>query len=89
MVVVCVIEIIFGFKKSFQDVIDKGFVCVNKIFKNVEGVWVKDQLIVFDKGEIKEYCVVMKVIFILKQVGVFQFQMIVILIEVVFFEDFI
>lgn len=42
MFVVWVIEIIFGFKKSFDDVIKKGIVCVNEMFKNVEGVWIKD-----------------------------------------------
>ena len=66
MAVARVTEIISGCKKSFQDAIDKGIARANKTLKNVEGAWVKDQSIVLDKGEIKEYRVVMKVTFILK-----------------------
>lgn len=66
MAVARVTEIISGSKKSFQDAIDKGITRANKTLKNVEGAWVKDQSIVLDKGEIKEYRVVMKVTFILK-----------------------
>lgn len=66
MAVARVTEIISGSKKSFQDAIDKGLARANKTLKNVEGAWVKDQSIVLDKGEIKEYRVVMKVTFILK-----------------------
>ena len=66
MAVARVTEIISGSKKSFQDAIDKGIARANKKLKNVEGAWVKDQSIVLDKGEIKEYRVVMKVTFILK-----------------------
>lgn len=66
MAVARVTEIISGSKKSFQDAIDKGIIRANKTLKNVEGAWVKDQSIVLDKGEIKEYRVVMKVTFILK-----------------------
>ena len=66
MAVARVTEIIAGSKKSFQDAIDKGINRANKTLKNVEGAWVKDQSIVLDKGEIKEYRVVLKVTFILK-----------------------
>ena len=66
MAVARVTEIIAGSKKSFQDAIDKGSARANKTLKNVEGAWVKDQSVVLDKGEVKEYRVVMKVTFILK-----------------------
>ena len=66
MAVARVTEIISGSKKSFQDAIDKGIARANKTLKNVEGAWVKDQSIVLDRGEIKEYRVVMKATFILK-----------------------
>lgn len=66
MAVARVTEIIAGSKKSFQDAVDKGIARANKTLKNVEGAWVKDQSIILDKGEVKEYRVVMKVTFILK-----------------------
>ncbi|MEM9571608.1 MAG: dodecin family protein [Pseudomonadota bacterium] len=66
MAVARVTEIISGSKKSFQDAVDKGIARANKTLKNVEGAWIKDQSIMLDKGEVKEYRVVMKVTFILK-----------------------
>ncbi|MEM6535358.1 MAG: dodecin family protein [Pseudomonadota bacterium] len=66
MAVARVTEIISGSKKSFQDAIEKGIERANDTLKNVEGAWVKDQSVVLDKGKIKEYRVVMKVTFILK-----------------------
>ena len=62
MAVARVTEIIAGSKKSFQDAIDKGIARANKTLKNVEGAWIKDQSVVLDKGEVKEYRVVMKVL---------------------------
>ena len=66
MAVARVTEIISGSTKSFQCAIDKGLARTNKTLKNVEGAWVKDQSVILDKGEIKEYRVVMKITFILK-----------------------
>ena len=66
MAVARVTEIISGSKESFQAAIEKGIKRANKTLKNVEGVWIKDQSIILDKGEIKEYRVVMKVTFILE-----------------------
>ena len=66
MAIARVTEIIAGSKKSFDDAIKKGINRANETLKNVEGAWVKDQSIVLDKGEIKEYRVVLKVTFILK-----------------------
>ena len=66
MAVARVTEIISGSKKSFQEAVEKGIARANKTLKNVEGAWVKDQSVILDKGEIKEYRVVLKVTFILK-----------------------
>ena len=66
MAVARVTEIIAGSKKSFQDAIDKGIKRANKTLKGVSGVWVKDQSVILDDGEVVEYRVVMKVTFVLK-----------------------
>lgn len=66
MAIARVTEIIAGSKKSFDDAIAKGIKRANETLKNVEGVWIKDQSILLDKGEVKEYRVVMKVTFVLK-----------------------
>lgn len=66
MAVARVTEIISGSSKSFQDAIEDGISRANKTLKNVEGAWVKDQSVILDNGKIKEYRVVLKVTFILK-----------------------
>lgn len=66
MSVAKVTEIISGSSKSFQDAIETGIERANKTLSNIEGAWVKDQSLILDKGKIKEYRVVMKVTFILK-----------------------
>lgn len=66
MAIARVTEIIAGSKKGFDDAIERGIKRANDTLKNVEGVWIKDQSILLDKGEIKEYRVVMKVTFVLK-----------------------
>jgi len=66
MSVARVTEIISSSKKSFQDAIENGIERANQTLKNVEGAWVKDQSINLDNGKIKEYRVVLKVTFVLK-----------------------
>jgi len=66
MAVARITEIISGSTKSFQDAVENGIERANKTLKNVEGAWVKDQSVILDNGKIKEYRVVMKVTFILK-----------------------
>ncbi len=66
MAVARVTEIISGSPKSFHDAIENGISRANKTLKNVEGAWVKDQSLILDNGKIKEFRVVMKVTFILK-----------------------
>lgn len=66
MSVAKVTEIISSSPKSFQDAIEKGIERANKTLSNIEGAWVKDQSLILDKGKIREYRVMMKVTFILK-----------------------
>jgi len=66
MSVARVTEIISGSPKSFHDAIEKGIDRANKTLDKIEGAWVKDQSLVLDNGKIKEYRVVLKVTFILK-----------------------
>ncbi len=66
MSVARVTEIICGSKKGFQDAIETGIERANKTLSNVEGAWVKDQSLILDNGKIKEYRVILKVTFVLK-----------------------
>ena len=66
MSVARVTEIIASSPKGFEDAIEKGITRANKTLSNVEGAWVKDQSLVLDNGKIKEYRVVLKLTFILK-----------------------
>lgn len=66
MAVARVTEIIAGSKKGFQDAIEKGIKRANKTLKGVSGVWVKDQSVILDNGDVVEYRVVLKVTFVLK-----------------------
>lgn len=66
MSVARVTEVISGSPKSFQDAIETGIDRANKTLSNIEGAWVKDQSLILNNGKIKEYRVVLKVTFILK-----------------------
>lgn len=66
MSVARVTEIISGSPKGFKDAIERGIERANKTLSNIEGAWVKDQSIIMDNGKIKEYRVILKVTFILK-----------------------
>ena len=59
-------EITASSGKSFEDAIKKGIKRYDETIENVEGAWVKEQKVVVDKGEIKEFRVTMKVTFLLK-----------------------
>lgn len=61
-----VTEIISRSKKSFHDAIENGIERANKTLSQVEGAWVKDQSIILDNGKIKEYQVILKITFVLK-----------------------
>lgn len=66
MSVARVTEIICSSSKGFKDAIESGIERANKTLSNVEGAWVKDQSLILDNGKIKEYRVILKVTFVLK-----------------------
>lgn len=66
MSVARVTEIISSSSKSFEDAIKSGIKRANETLDNIEGAWVKDQKVVCEGGNIKEFRVVLKVTFILK-----------------------
>ncbi len=66
MSVARVTEIISSSPKSFEDAIKSGIKRANETLDNIEGAWVKDQKVVCENGNVKEFRVVMKVTFILK-----------------------
>ena len=65
MSVAKVTEIIASSDKSFDDAISVGVKRAAKTLKNVTGAWVQDQNVVVNKGKITNYCVSLKVTFVL------------------------
>lgn len=59
-------EITAASDKSFEDAIRSGIKKMSKTVNNIEGAWVKEQKVVVNDGEVKEYRVTMKVTFIVK-----------------------
>jgi flavin-binding protein dodecin len=66
MSVARVTEIVSSSDKSFDDAIRVGIERANKTLENIKGAWVKDQKVVVEDGQIKEYRVTLKVTFILR-----------------------
>jgi flavin-binding protein dodecin len=66
MSVAKIIEINASSKKGFEDAIQKGISKASTTVKNIKGAWVKEQSVVCDGSDVKEYRVVMKVTFVLK-----------------------
>ena len=66
MSVARVTELKSASKKSFADAIRTGIDRAHKTLENVKGAWIAEQEVVVDKGKIKEYRVLMKVTFVLK-----------------------
>ena len=58
-------EITATSKTDFQHAIQDGIERANKTLRNVEGVWIKDQQVLVNKGVIDGYRVTMKVTFVL------------------------
>jgi len=58
-------EITASSSKSFEDAVRKGIKRYDSTIDNLEGAWIKEQKVVCDGGEIKEYRVTMKVSFLL------------------------
>ena len=65
MSVVKVTEIIASSDKSFEDAVSQGVSRANKTLRGITGAWVKDQKVIVDNGNIKEWRVNLKVSFIL------------------------
>lgn len=69
MSVAKVIEIISKSKVSFDDAIKQGTARASETVNDVTAAWVKDQSVNVVKGKITEYCVTLKVTFVLKAAG--------------------
>ena len=52
--------------ESFDDAVRTGIARATKTLENVKGAWVEDQKLVIENGKISEYCVHLKVTFVLK-----------------------
>ncbi len=59
-------EISAASSKSFEDAIRKGIKKMAETVDKIEGAWVKEQKVVVDDGEVREYRVIMKVTFVVK-----------------------
>lgn len=66
MSVARVTEIVATSEKSFDDAVRVGIERANKTLENVKGAWVKDQKVVVEDGQIKEFRVTMKITFVLR-----------------------
>jgi dodecin len=66
MSVARVTEISATSPNSFEDAIKQGIARAAKTLRHVESAWVKDQNIMIDEGQIKEFRVNLKVTFILE-----------------------
>ncbi len=66
MSVARVTEISATSRESFDDAIRAGIARAMKTLENVKGAWVEDQKVVIENGKISEYCVHLKVTFVLK-----------------------
>ncbi len=66
MSVARITEISATSRESFDDAIRAGIARAMKTLENVKGAWVEDQKVVIENGKISEYCVHLKVTFVLK-----------------------
>ena len=67
MTVAKVTEIKSSSTKSFDDAIRSGIKRANKTLENVRSAWINSQEVLVDeKGDVREYRVLMKVTFVLK-----------------------
>ncbi len=58
-------EIVAASPTSFEDAIRNGIKRFGKTMNHIEGAWIKEQKVVIENEEIKEFRVTMKVTFIL------------------------
>ena len=66
MSVAKITEISATSKESFDDALKAGVARANKTLKNVKSVWVKDQQVDVEGGNITAYKVLLKVTFVLE-----------------------
>ena len=66
MSVLKVVELMSSSKKSWEDATAKAVKKASKSIQEIKSAYVKDQSVVVDKGEVKEYRVTLKVTFIVK-----------------------
>jgi flavin-binding protein dodecin len=66
MSVAKVTEITASSTVSFEDAIQHGIARASRTLDGIQGAWIKEQKIVCDGETIKEYRVMMKVTFVLK-----------------------
>ena len=67
MSVAKITEISSSSSKSFDDAVTSGLERAGKTLDNIKGAWIKEQSVAVGKGgKVKEWRVVMKVTFVLK-----------------------
>jgi flavin-binding protein dodecin len=66
MSVAKVTEITASSTQSFEDAIRTGIARASKTLDNIQGAWIKEQLVRCDGEDITEFRVTMKVTFVLK-----------------------
>lgn len=66
MSVAKVTEISACSSKSFEDAMENGIERANKTLDKIKGAWVQEMKVNVEDGKITEYCVNMKVTFVLK-----------------------
>jgi len=66
MSVARITEVSSSSKKSFDDAIKQGVSRACETLSNVKSAWVSDQEVRVNKGKIVEYCVKLKITFVLK-----------------------
>ena len=66
MSVARITEISATSREGFDDAVRIGIARAMKTLENVKGAWVEDQKVIIENGKISEYCVHLKVTFVLK-----------------------
>ena len=66
MSVAKVTEISSCSSKSFEDAIENGIERASKTLDKIQGAWVNEMKVNIEDGKVSEYCVNMKVTFVLK-----------------------
>ena len=62
-----IIEINAASPKSFDDALREGIARATKTVEDIKGAWVKDQQVIVENGQIKEYRVDLKITFLIHE----------------------